>query len=44
MVMRRGSGSGGCLVWIAIIAAAIVFGWAFAAHQLGSGKAASRSR
>jgi hypothetical protein len=27
MVMRRGSGSGGCLVWIAIIAAAIVFGW-----------------
>ncbi len=27
MVMRRGSGSGGCLVWIALIAAAIVFGW-----------------
>lgn len=27
MVMRRGSGSGGCLVWIALIAAAVVFGW-----------------
>ncbi|MCC7055480.1 MAG: hypothetical protein IT355_19570 [Gemmatimonadaceae bacterium] len=27
MVMRRGSGSGGCLVWVAILAAAVVFGW-----------------
>ena len=27
MVMRRGSGSGGCLVWIALVAAAVVFGW-----------------
>lgn len=27
MVMRRGSGSGGCLVWIAVAAAALVFGW-----------------
>jgi hypothetical protein len=27
MVMRRGSGSGGCLIWIALIAAAVVFGW-----------------
>jgi hypothetical protein len=27
MVMRRGSGSGGCLLGIALIAAAIVFGW-----------------
>jgi hypothetical protein len=27
MVNRRGSGSGGCLLWVAIGAAAIVFGW-----------------
>jgi len=27
MVMRRGSGSGGCLTFIALVAAAIVFGW-----------------
>lgn len=27
MVMRRGAGSGGCLFGIALIAAAIVFGW-----------------
>lgn len=27
MVTRRGSGAGGCLVWIALIAAAVVFGW-----------------
>ena len=27
MVMRRGSGSGGCLIWIAVAAAALVFGW-----------------
>ena len=27
MVMRRGSGSGGCLLGIALVAAAIVFGW-----------------
>lgn len=27
MVMRRGGGSGGCLIWIAIIAGAFVFGW-----------------
>ena len=27
MVMRRGSGSGGCLFWIAAAAAALVFGW-----------------
>jgi hypothetical protein len=27
MVMRRGSGSGGCLFWIAAAAAAVVFGW-----------------
>ncbi len=27
MVMRRGSGTGGCLVWIALVAAAVVFGW-----------------
>jgi len=27
MVTRRGSGSGGCLMGIAFVAAAIVFGW-----------------
>ena len=27
MVMRRGSGSGGCLMGIAVVAAAVVFGW-----------------
>lgn len=27
MVMRRGSGSGGCLMGVALIAAAVVFGW-----------------
>lgn len=27
MVRRRGSGSGGCLMGIALVAAAIVFGW-----------------
>lgn len=27
MVTRRGSGAGGCLVWIAVAAAALVFGW-----------------
>ena len=27
MVMRRGSGSFGCLMWIALAAAAVVFGW-----------------
>jgi len=27
MVMRRGSGSGGCLMGIALVAAAFVFGW-----------------
>lgn len=27
MVMRRGSGSGGCLLGVALIAAAVVFGW-----------------
>lgn len=27
MVNRRGTSSGGCLVWIALIAAAAVFGW-----------------
>ncbi len=27
MVMRRGAGSGGCLMGIASIAAAVVFGW-----------------
>ncbi len=27
MVMRRGSGSGGCLVGVALIAAGVLFGW-----------------
>ena len=27
MVRRRGSGSGGCLVGVALIAAAVLFGW-----------------
>jgi len=27
MVMRRGSGSGGCLMGIALVAAVVVFGW-----------------
>ena len=27
MVMRRGSGSGGCLMGMALVAGAVVFGW-----------------
>jgi hypothetical protein len=27
MVIRRGAGSGGCLLWVALIGAAVVFGW-----------------